>query len=68
MKTRLHRNALARFALGMSVGAAVPIGLVAVAGLTAAPFALAAGGVAALLGFAALQGPRRRATAALRLR
>ena len=62
MRPHLHRNALARFAVGVSMGAALPISVVAVAGLSAAPFALAAGGIAALLGVAALRGPRRRAT------
>jgi hypothetical protein len=62
MRNYLHRKALARFAVGVSVGAVVPISVVAVAGLSAAPFALAAGGVAALLGVSALRGPRRRAT------
>lgn len=63
MRSQQHKNALARFAVGVSVGAAVPLGVVAVAGLSAAPFAVAAGGVAALLGVSALKGPRRRATA-----
>lgn len=62
MHAVLHRKALARFAVGLSMGAAVPLGVVALAGASAAPFALAAGGVAALLGVAALRGPRRRVT------
>ncbi len=62
MSPALHRKALTRFAVGLSLGAVVPIGFVAIAGASAAPFALAAGGVAALLGVSALRGPRRRVT------
>ena len=62
MRPTQHRKALARFAVGVSMGAAVPLGVLAVAGASAAPFALAAGGVAAMLGVSALRAPRRRAT------
>jgi hypothetical protein len=62
MRTTLHKRALTRFAVGVSMGAAVPVGVLALAGASAAPLALAAGGVVALLGVSALQGPRRRAT------
>ncbi len=62
MRPLQHRKALTRFAVGISC-AAVPFGVVAVAGISAVPFAVAAGGVAALLGVSALKGSRRRATA-----
>lgn len=62
MRPLLHRKALARFAFGLSVGAALPLGVVAVVGASAVPFAVAAGGLAALVGVTALKGPRRRAT------
>lgn len=62
MRNQLHKKALTRFAVSMSVGAAVPLSALALAGSGALPFAVAAGGLAALVGVAALQGPRRRVT------
>ncbi len=62
MRPHLHRKALARFAVGVGAAALVPVGVVTVAGLSAAPVAAVAGGVAALLGVSALAGGRRRAT------
>ena len=64
MRPKLHRAALARFAVGLGVAAAVPVGVVAAAGLSAIPVAMAVGvgGVAALLSAQQLRRSRPRVT------
>lgn len=66
MRPLLHKKALARFAVGLSAAALLPASVMAAAGLSAAPVALAAGSVAVLLGLSALGGGRRRVTSRAR--
>lgn len=65
MRPRLHRKALARFAVAVSTAAVVPVAVVA-SGVAAMPVALTVGAVAGLLGLSVLEAPRRRVTSRAR--
>ena len=62
MRPRLHKKALTRFAIGVSVAALVPASMLATVGASAAPVAVACASVAALLSVSALTTTRRRVT------